>query len=332
MAEEKSISKIKIGRVDYNLVDVKAARTDHKHSANAITDGVLPVSHGGTGLSESPSMLVNLGATTADDVLKTSPRPGITGTLGIDNGGTGAITAAGAVENIVDGQDIEPNSVNAQSVMTSNGILTYGSVTAGNDVIVGLTFGEPEHYLTQKANSAAVAKVESSTATTTTPEGGLFMLDGNLRKAMSDIAIGDTINNSNSVTTEVTKELTDIKNATISTKGGIISDGPLVISDHNLAIKNTNIDRDTTNPSSIINGNGQFIFLDNDNESTSFIDVVRETDGRIGLRLVAVNEKTDGSQIYNGLKLYIKRDGTISYEVANPEAFRNAIGAAQQKN
>lgn len=44
---------------------------------------------GGTGLSSSPSMLTNLGSTTAADVLAASPRPGITGTLGAANGGTG---------------------------------------------------------------------------------------------------------------------------------------------------------------------------------------------------------------------------------------------------
>lgn len=54
------------------------------------TTGVLPVANGGTGLSASPSMLTNLGSTTAANVLAESPRPGITGTLGAANGGTGS--------------------------------------------------------------------------------------------------------------------------------------------------------------------------------------------------------------------------------------------------
>jgi hypothetical protein len=37
-------------------------------------------------------MLVNLGSTTAGAVFKTSPRPGVTGTLPVANGGTGATT------------------------------------------------------------------------------------------------------------------------------------------------------------------------------------------------------------------------------------------------
>lgn len=44
----------------------------------------------------SPSMLVNLGSTTASTVFKQSPRPGVTGTLPIANGGTGSTTASGA--------------------------------------------------------------------------------------------------------------------------------------------------------------------------------------------------------------------------------------------
>ena len=58
--------------------------------------GTLPVGRGGTGLTASPSMLTNLGSTSAANVMQASPRPGVTGTLGIPNGGTGATTAAAA--------------------------------------------------------------------------------------------------------------------------------------------------------------------------------------------------------------------------------------------
>lgn len=50
---------------------------------------VLPIARGGTGLQSSPSMLVNLASTAADTVLEASPRPGVTGTLPVGNGGTG---------------------------------------------------------------------------------------------------------------------------------------------------------------------------------------------------------------------------------------------------
>ena len=50
---------------------------------------VLPVAKGGTGLTAAPSLLVNLGSTSAANVMTASPRPGVTGTLPVAHGGTG---------------------------------------------------------------------------------------------------------------------------------------------------------------------------------------------------------------------------------------------------
>ena len=60
----------------------------------------LEVKSGGTGLTVSPSMLTDLNSTSAADVLQASPRPGVTGTLPVGNGGTGARNAAGARANL----------------------------------------------------------------------------------------------------------------------------------------------------------------------------------------------------------------------------------------
>ena len=59
------------------------------------TRHVVGVGNGGSGLTASPSMLVNLGSTSADSVFKASPRPGVTGTLTLSHGGLGSTTAAG---------------------------------------------------------------------------------------------------------------------------------------------------------------------------------------------------------------------------------------------
>ena len=76
--------------------EIGAAASSHNHSAANITSGTLAVARGGTGITSNPSMLVNLGSTSAASVFATSPRPGITGTLSIAHGGTGATTAAAA--------------------------------------------------------------------------------------------------------------------------------------------------------------------------------------------------------------------------------------------
>ena len=70
--------------------EIGAAASSHNHSAANITSGTLPVSRGGTGITSNPSLLVNLGSTSAASVFATSPRPGVTGTLPIARGGTGA--------------------------------------------------------------------------------------------------------------------------------------------------------------------------------------------------------------------------------------------------
>ena len=65
-----------------------------------LTAGTLGTARGGTGITSNPSMLVNLGSTSAASVFAASPRPGITGTLGIGNGGTGATSKSGARTNL----------------------------------------------------------------------------------------------------------------------------------------------------------------------------------------------------------------------------------------
>ena len=94
------------------------SNTDHKHSASDITSGTLPIKRGGTGLTSSPSMLVNLASTTADTVLEATPRPGVTGTLPIANGGTGATTAAEALTKL--GLTATATELNYVDGVTSN--------------------------------------------------------------------------------------------------------------------------------------------------------------------------------------------------------------------
>lgn len=70
------------------------ANSSHTHSTADITSGTLSVGRGGTGVTSNPSMLTNLGSTSAASVFQTSPRPGVTGTLPVSNGGTGVTSAA----------------------------------------------------------------------------------------------------------------------------------------------------------------------------------------------------------------------------------------------
>lgn len=58
--------------------------------------GTLPIAQGGTGMTASPSLQVNLASSSAANVLQASPRPGVTGILPLANGGLGTSDPAQA--------------------------------------------------------------------------------------------------------------------------------------------------------------------------------------------------------------------------------------------
>jgi len=78
-----------------SIVDLTSSAGPPYHIVDDTT-GTLTIPRGGTGLTASPSLLIDLAVTTAANVFQASPRPGVTGTLGIANGGTGQTTLAGA--------------------------------------------------------------------------------------------------------------------------------------------------------------------------------------------------------------------------------------------
>ena len=86
-------TETKVARGDHvHPVDTSRAAASHNHSAGNITSGILAVARGGTGVTANPSLLVNLGSTSAASVFAASPRPGVTGTLPVARGGTGVTT------------------------------------------------------------------------------------------------------------------------------------------------------------------------------------------------------------------------------------------------
>lgn len=60
------------------------------------TDDPIDIVHGGTGMTTSPVIIVDLASSSSTNVLQSNPTPGVTGTLTIAHGGTGATTAANA--------------------------------------------------------------------------------------------------------------------------------------------------------------------------------------------------------------------------------------------
>ena len=107
MSSRKYINDSQVENTLFLAVDKDGNRSvsisDHlawRKAISANSNGIFQINQGGTGLSASPSMLTNLGTETAANVLQASPRPGITGTLAVGHGGTGATTADGACNQI----------------------------------------------------------------------------------------------------------------------------------------------------------------------------------------------------------------------------------------
>lgn len=74
----------------------------HSGNSNLTTVGTISsgtwqgstvgVAYGGTGMTSAPSLQVNLASTNATSIFAAAPRPGVTGVLGVANGGTGTGT------------------------------------------------------------------------------------------------------------------------------------------------------------------------------------------------------------------------------------------------
>lgn len=119
---------------------------------------VVSIPSGGTGLTASPSMLTNVGSTSAANVLAASPRPGITGTLAIGHGGTGATTAAKARTNLGIIDAVYPVGSIYMSVNDTNPGTLFGGtwvqlkdrflLGVGDTYSNGATGGEATHQLT----------------------------------------------------------------------------------------------------------------------------------------------------------------------------------------
>ncbi len=99
--DAETAKKLAVARtIQTDLSKAVAASFDGSSNITPGVTGTLPIARGGTGLSTSPSALVNLESTAAANILQASPRPGVTGTLPVAKGGTGATTAAGALSNL----------------------------------------------------------------------------------------------------------------------------------------------------------------------------------------------------------------------------------------
>lgn len=103
-------------------------------SATNVT-GLIDVSHGGTGLTASPSMLVNLGSESATNILTDAPRPGVSGVLSVAHGGTGnTVGSVKAAEQLTTARTIDGVSFNGSANITHFAVCNTAAATAAKTV------------------------------------------------------------------------------------------------------------------------------------------------------------------------------------------------------
>lgn len=221
------------------------AQEFHDHSASDITSGLLSVERGGTGININPSMRVDLSSSRPDTVFKNSPKPGVTGTLDIAHGGTGAtsvveaktnlglatVASTGDYEDLINKPDIPSLSGYAtQSWVQEQGYLT--EVSWGDISSVPSTFTPTDH--THDASDIISGKLSISriptgiTASTvalgnhthdqylTNTDLSSYVTDSELSSAISDIT-PDSIHAATEDHTHVASDITALTGYTEGT-------------------------------------------------------------------------------------------------------------------
>ena len=140
--------------------------------------GTLPIAHGGTGLTSSPAMAVNLASTSTDNVLKAAPRPGVTGTLPVANGGTGAATHT------------------ANAVLTGNGTNPVQEVATADGAMFATQAGGAAQFGTLPVAQGGTGAVNAATARANlgVAAGNIPMTDYEMAATAADIEETDSVN------------------------------------------------------------------------------------------------------------------------------------------
>ena len=119
-------------------------------------------------------------------------------------------------------------------------------------------------------------------------------------------------------------------NLGIATANAIAIKGPRDSNISAFTIKSENINRDTTETIAETQWGSKFRFTDNNDETIGYIEPFQRPSGSTGVRILGWNEKSDGEAVWNGFGVEVEKDGTLSYIVSNPAAFRAAIDAVSK--
>lgn len=311
-------------------ITATVADSSHNHSASNITSGTLSVARGGTGITANPSMLVNLGSTSAAGVFAASPRPGVTGTLPIANGGTGATSASAARSNL----GITPANIGAATsnhthsyLPLSGGTLTgrltangkISTPTSGSSWINGKTVTNAAYCVTTQPDSAGNSYYPFFAAKS---GGGHTVNIGCLKDDWGFYGYKSSRTDNGTDWSFIFNAGTGESTATnmITSKGGFTSYGNSVMP------KSSNLGAFTTSTSATAtNGNSRVIFRGNTNQNQGELLTGWDATNTSFMRMEAI--RINGSATYyNTINLKLGPTGAYSYSITSPAAFRNTLG------
>lgn len=155
--------------------------TAHNHAAGDITSGTLAVGRGGTGVTSNPSMLTNLGSTTAASVFAASPRPGVTGTLPVANGGTGATTFTsgaaliGAGTGAVTTRSITNSTAATTAITGSTNLVTMNTLRYAMNRTTGLGSADT-NYSTSMVRGISAGTSDLTAGSSSLTSGAIYIV------------------------------------------------------------------------------------------------------------------------------------------------------------
>lgn len=171
----------------------------YKIDYNALASAILG-KIGASSLTASPSMLVNLASTSAENVMQSAPRPGVTGVLPLANGGTGVNSLAGlqGILNMAFGLYLTSTAwaglYSELSVIATNTTATYKCNAPTTSLLTGakysaITFGVVSRltdtifeFMARPGNNANILtwRVTFSSDGSSATVGNVYHFDGTL--------------------------------------------------------------------------------------------------------------------------------------------------------
>ena len=113
-------------------------------------------------------------------------------------------------------------------------------------------------------------------------------------------------------------------------KSGDSMTGDLIVEKSNgeFVSKNPNVTINTSANNGVTSSQIEGVIVkDSANNNVARFLAFQETTGDVIIQLAAFNKKTDGTETNNYINATVKKDGTRTYTVADPAAFRNSIEA-----